>query len=119
MVTVTVAVTHLQNHPAWLRGRPPEAPLQLRGLLELLNARPRPRILLGDFNLGAAKATPILAAAGYHTIADAPTYPVDAPRITLDYVAVDGLRIVASRVATTQTSDHRAVVATVAADPLT
>ena len=116
---VSVAVTHLQNHPAALKGQPPEAPLQLRGLLEVLTARPRPRIVLGDFNLGVAKATPILTAAGYRTVADRPTFPADAPRITLDYIAVDGLRILESKVVRTHTSDHRAVVATVATDSLT
>jgi endonuclease/exonuclease/phosphatase family metal-dependent hydrolase len=115
-VGVTVAVTHLQNHPAQLKGKRPEAPLQLRGLLDVLTARPRPRILLGDFNLGVGKATPILTAAGYRTIADAPTFPSDAPRITLDYIAVDGLRILENNVVPTLTSDHRAVVATVAPD---
>ena len=99
-----------------MKGQPPEAPLQLRGLLEVLTARPRPRILLGDFNLGVGKATPILTAAGYHTVADRPTFPADAPRITLDYIAVDGLRILESNVVPTHTSDHRAVVATVATD---
>lgn len=117
-VGVTVAVTHLQNHPAALKGRPPEAPRQLRGLLEVLTARPRPRILLGDFNLGVAKATPILAAAGYRTIADRPTFPVDAPRITLDYIAVEGLHILETTVVPTYTRDHCAVVATVTTDSL-
>ena len=112
---VTVAVTHLQNHPARLRNHPREAPLQLRGLLVALNARPRPRILLGDFNLGPTNAVPILEAAGFHTVADSPTFPADRPRITLDYIAVDGLRILDYDVVPTRTSDHRAVVATVAA----
>ena len=72
--------------------------------------------MLGDFNLGVGKATPLLTAAGYRTVADRPTFPADAPRITLDYIAVDGLRIIESKVVRTHTSDHRAVVATVATD---
>ena len=58
---------------------------------------------------------PILDAAGYHTVADTPTFPADQPRITLDYIAVDGLCIVDYAVVPTRTSDHRAVVATVEA----
>ena len=112
---VTIAVTHLQHHPARLKDHPREAPLELRGLLVALNARPRPRILLGDFNLGPSNAMPILAAAGYHTVADAPTFPADRPRLTLDYIAVDGMRILDYVVVPTRTSDHLAVVATVEA----
>lgn len=114
---ITVAVTHLQHHPTRLRGEPPEAPLQLRGLLEAMQLRPRPRLLLGDLNLDAPRAKPLLAAAGFDSAPESPTFPVDQPRVTLDYIAVDGLRIVESRVVPTRTSDHRAVVAIVDTEP--
>ena len=110
---LSVAVTHLQHQPARLRDQPPEAPIQLRALLDVLAERPSPRILLGDLNLGAPSATPILAAAGYDVTPDSPTFPADRPRVTLDYIAVQGLRVVGSEVVPTHTSDHRAVVTTV------
>jgi endonuclease/exonuclease/phosphatase family metal-dependent hydrolase len=116
---VSVAVTHLQHHPARLRDQPAEAPLQLRALLEVMTRLPRPRILLGDLNLDAPRALPLLAAAGYHSAPEAPTFPVGQPRLTLDYVAVQGLRIVESEVVPSRTSDHCAVVAGVESDPIT
>jgi endonuclease/exonuclease/phosphatase family metal-dependent hydrolase len=110
---VTVAVTHLQHHGHRFRDLPPEAPVQLRGLLDALAARPSPRILLGDLNLGAPNAVPILTEAGFAVAPTSPTFPANRPRITLDYVAVDGLRVLDSEVVPTFTSDHRAVVASV------
>jgi endonuclease/exonuclease/phosphatase family metal-dependent hydrolase len=110
---VSVAVTHLQHHPARLRDQPGEAATQLRALLDVLKQRPLPRLLLGDFNLGLSRAKPLLAAAGFDCAPDVPTFPADRPRVTLDYIAVEGLRIVESAVVPTHTSDHRAVVATV------
>jgi endonuclease/exonuclease/phosphatase family metal-dependent hydrolase len=112
---VTVAVTHLQHHPARLRSQPPEAPLQLQALLDVLKQRPQPRLLLGDLNLGLSRAKPLLTAAGFDSTPGSPTFPADRPRVTVDYIAVDGLRIVESEVMRTHTSDHRAVVASVEA----
>lgn len=111
---VSVAVTHLQHHPAELGDQPREAVLQLRALLDVLNQRPLPRLLLGDLNLGPRRAMPLLTAAGFDCAPDAPTFPADQPRVMLDYVAVRGLRIVDSSVVRSRTSDHRAVVATLA-----
>jgi len=116
---VTVAVTHLQHHGRRFADRPPEAPIQLRGLLDELARRPAPRILLGDLNLGATNAIPILTAAGFTVAPTAATFPARQPRLVLDYVAVDGLQVVESEVVPTLTSDHRAVVATLApTDPV-
>ena len=56
---------------------------------------------------------PSSAAAGYHVTPASPTFPADRPRVTLDYIAVQGLRVVDSEVVPTHTSDHRAVVTTV------
>jgi len=110
---VSVGVTHLQHHPPRFKTQPREAPLQLRALLDILKQRPQPRVLLGDLNLGLARAKPLLAAAGFESVPESPTFPADRPRATIDYIAVDGLSIVHSQVAPTQTSDHRAVVADV------
>ena len=114
---VSVAATHLQHHPAELKDQPREAAMQLRVLLDVLNKRPLPRVLLGDLNLGPRRAKPLLVAAGFDCVPDVPTFPADRPRVTLDYIAAQGLRILESTVVPTQTSDHRAVVATVAVEP--
>jgi endonuclease/exonuclease/phosphatase family metal-dependent hydrolase len=108
----SVAVTHLQHHPAELRHLPAEAPVQLRALLEAFAAWAPPRIVLGDMNLGPANATPIFTAAGYEVAPTPPTFPSRDPRITLDYVAVNGVEVAAAEVVETSVSDHRAVVAT-------
>jgi len=108
---ISVAVVHLQHRPRHLAEVADEAPDQLRAALAALGERPAPRVLLGDLNLQPPRAEPILAAAGF-TVADAgPTYPADAPRIRLDYVAVEGARILEAFVAApAPISDHRAVV---------
>jgi endonuclease/exonuclease/phosphatase family metal-dependent hydrolase len=111
---VSVAVTHLQHHPARLGNAPREAPVQLWALLDVLKRRPLPRLLIGDLNLGLSRARPIFAAAGFDSTPDLPTFPGDRPRVTLDHIAVQGLRIVESAVVRSDTSDHRAVVATLA-----
>ena len=110
---VSVAATHLQHHPARFGDQAPEAPLQLRALLDILKQRPPPRMLLGDLNLGLSRAKPLLAAAGFDSVPEANTVPAEQPRVTLDYIAVDGLRIIDSTVVPIHTSDHRPVVARV------
>ena len=111
-ITMSVAVTHLQHRPARLRHLPSDTPQQLHAVLDALVARPGPRVLLGDLNLQPATARPILESAGFVVADHGPTYPADEPRIRLDYVAVDGLRVRAAWVAPrAAVSDHRAVVA--------
>jgi endonuclease/exonuclease/phosphatase family metal-dependent hydrolase len=39
-----------------------------------------------------------------------PTVPVRAPKLRLDYVAVEGLKLLSSEVIDTDVSDHRALV---------
>jgi endonuclease/exonuclease/phosphatase family metal-dependent hydrolase len=110
-MTLSVAVTHLQHRPARLADAPDEAPEQLRAVLAALRARPGPHVFLGDCNLQPGRAEPILREAGFDVAETGPTFPADAPRIRLDYVAVDGLRIEDARVASAAgVSDHRAVV---------
>jgi endonuclease/exonuclease/phosphatase family metal-dependent hydrolase len=107
----TVATTHLQHHPVELRHLAAEAPIQLRALIEELDDWPVPRILSGDLNLSPPRAVPVLVDAGYQVAASEPTFPSDAPRLTLDYVAVIGFEVVDVEVVATSVSDHRAVVA--------
>jgi endonuclease/exonuclease/phosphatase family metal-dependent hydrolase len=109
--TMSVAAVHLQHRPRHLADAEDEAPDQLRAALAALGERPAPRVLLGDCNLQPPRAVPILTAAGFAVAETGPTYPADAPRIRLDYVAVDGARIVRASVADqASVSDHRAVV---------
>src|SRR5215218_7439529 len=74
---LSVAATHLQHHPAQLRNQPREAPLQLRALLDALQQRPLPRVLIGDLNLGSSRAKPLLAAAGFDCVPESLTFPAD------------------------------------------
>jgi endonuclease/exonuclease/phosphatase (EEP) superfamily protein YafD len=116
---LSVAATHLQNR----RGRAPrtadeaeEQLVQLEVVLDALARRPRPRVLLGDLNVLPEVAEPVLAAAGYDVADSEPTVHVRAPKVRLDYVAVDGLTILASEVFDTDVSDHRALVVEAAAN---
>jgi endonuclease/exonuclease/phosphatase family metal-dependent hydrolase len=115
---LTVATTHLQNR----RGRAPRTPdeadeqlAQLDVVLDALARRPRPRVLLGDLNLLPEVAEPVLEAAGYDVAESEPTVHAGAPKVRLDYVAVDGLTIRGSEVLDTDVSDHRALVVEVVA----
>jgi endonuclease/exonuclease/phosphatase family metal-dependent hydrolase len=115
---LSVAATHLQNR----RGRAPRTPdeageqlAQLDVVLDALARRPRPRVLLGDLNVLPEVAEQALASAGYDVADSEPTVHVRAPKVRLDYVAVDGLTVVGSEVVDTDVSDHRALVVEVAA----
>ncbi len=105
---VTVVGTHLQNR----RGaQPSEAPGQLDAVLAELARWPEPWILMGDMNLRSGVVEPAVSAAGLVTHRADPTFPADAPRICLDWIASRGLgpaRVVVPRLLT---SDHRPVVA--------
>lgn len=111
-IEVSVGVTHLQHWPKRHRHLPHDAPDQLRALLDALTARAAPRLLLGDLNLAPEVVVPILADAGFTRAEHGPTFPADAPRSTLDHIAVDGLVVRrAWVVGEAAVSDHRAVVA--------
>jgi endonuclease/exonuclease/phosphatase family metal-dependent hydrolase len=113
-IALSVAVAHLQHFPAHLRHLPDEAPEQLEAVLAALRARPSPRVLLGDLNLQEPRAAPLLTSAGFTPAVTGPTFPADAPRIRLDWIAVDGLVVERAHVsARTAVSDHRPVVAEV------
>jgi endonuclease/exonuclease/phosphatase family metal-dependent hydrolase len=111
---LSVGVTHLQHYPQHLHHLPDEAPEQLEAAAGWLAARPGPRVLLGDLNLQPPRAEPILTAAGFTIAPTGPAHPADAPRVWVDYIAVDGLEVVAAGVAPrAEVSDHRAVFADV------
>lgn len=106
-VRLSVAATHLSH----VRD---EALHQLALVVAALGGMPAPRALLGDLNLDAEDVRPLVAPADL-SLADAaaPTFPARGARI--DHIAVAGLRFVDVEVPDTPVSDHRPVVATVAA----
>jgi endonuclease/exonuclease/phosphatase family metal-dependent hydrolase len=107
---LTVAATHLANRGT--REGPHPARPQLDALLARLVEVDGPTVLMGDLNLGPELAGAPIEAAGF-TRADAPpTFPSDGPRISIDWVAVRGLEVVATEVPMVAASDHRPLVAT-------
>jgi endonuclease/exonuclease/phosphatase family metal-dependent hydrolase len=111
---LSVAVSHLQHHPRALLHLPDEAPEQLRAVLGWLRERPGPRLLLADLNLQPPRAVPMLEGAGFTVAIAEPAYPAVAPRLQLDYIAVEGLSVESAGVAPAAViSDHCPVVATV------
>lgn len=100
---VSVAATHLSF-------RKGEGTVQLAALLAYFAARPLPRVLLGDLNVGADVAEPALRDAGYEVAATGPTFPAAQPRTRIDFVAVAGLEIVSAGLPEVPISDHRPIV---------
>lgn len=107
---LTVVSTHLQNR----RGDGPStAPDQLEELVGVLSGWPEPWALMGDLNLRAGTVEPILGRAGLMPLHSSPTYPSDAPRIRIDWIATRGLGEATTWVPELRSSDHRPVVADV------
>lgn len=104
--TLSVAATHLSF-------RKGEGGAQLSAVIGALGRRPLPRVLLGDLNLPPEVVEPALAAAGYRIASTGPTFPARTPRARIDYVAVEGLQVMAAEALETALSDHRPVVAEV------
>ncbi|HVW32905.1 MAG TPA: endonuclease/exonuclease/phosphatase family protein [Acidimicrobiia bacterium] len=105
-IGLSVGATHLSF-------RPGEGAVQLEVLIEALAARPGPRLLLGDLNIGPDLALPLLGAAGFAVAPTDATFPASAPRRRIDYVAVSGLGILGASTPAVGTSDHLPVVAEV------
>jgi len=99
--TLTVTNTHLSFIRFWNRR-------QLRHLVRSLASARRPLLLMGDLNMGAARAASLT---GLRSLAAHPTFPVDAPREQLDHVLADGpVRAEASAARRLALSDHQALV---------
>ena len=109
-IRCSVAVTYLQNRRKIWDDRLLESPEQLRAVLAALRTREGPRILMGDFNLYANIASPIIRDAGFVEVKHGPTFPVDKPDRSIDYIALDGLHAVNVEVVKLPVGDHRAVV---------
>jgi endonuclease/exonuclease/phosphatase family metal-dependent hydrolase len=103
---VTVVNTHL-SFIRWWNGR------QLRTLVRAVRSAPRPLLLMGDLNMGPERASGI---SGLRPLAAHPTFPADEPREQLDHVLAEGsLRASESSAPYLPLSDHRALVADIAA----
>jgi endonuclease/exonuclease/phosphatase family metal-dependent hydrolase len=97
---VTVANAHLTFVP-WWNGR------QLRHLTANLVGFPAPVVLMGDLNMGLARAGRIT---GMWAAAAHPTFPREEPTEQLDHVLVGGrLTATDARALTLPVSDHRAL----------
>ncbi|WP_421733644.1 endonuclease/exonuclease/phosphatase family protein [Cellulomonas sp.] len=99
---ITVVDTHLTYIPGWNRR-------QLRQLVGLLRAYPRPLVLMGDLNMEADAAA---KTSGLRSLAAAPTFPVAQPARQLDHILGDGpiTPSAPARAVDTGLSDHRALV---------
>ncbi|MEY2475563.1 MAG: hypothetical protein QOG87_878 [Actinomycetota bacterium] len=104
--SLSVVTTHLSV-------RAIDAGPQLEATLVALAARPPPRILLADCNMGPAAVAPLVEAAGMVLAIGPPTFPSSAPRLQIDHVAVDGMAIEAASVPESAVSDHRPLIVTV------
>ena len=103
--TWSIAVTHLSTVDE-------TAERQLVAVLDALDARPEPRVLLGDLNLEAAQVRPALLERGFQLAEGPPTWNARRRlRRRLDHVAVRGATVTASAVHKLPVSDHLAVSA--------
>lgn len=110
-LSLTVAVTHLQNH----RG---QAEVQLGFLLTHLAMRPGPCLLMGDLNLVTAEARPPVEAAGFTLVDGGHTSPVDGPTKRIDHFCTKdfdgaGITVAAVEEPRSTVSDHRPSIATI------
>jgi len=104
---LTVGVTHLATG-----GR---ARAQLPVVLERLEARPPPHLLLGDLNLTEGDVEPALAAHGLRAAPSGPTFPALSPHRRIDWIAVGGgLSVGPARVHRPLVGDHCPIVADIA-----
>jgi endonuclease/exonuclease/phosphatase family metal-dependent hydrolase len=99
-----VTTTHLSFVPWWNQH-------QLRALVHSLDALPEPVVLLGDLNMGPARAQ---AVTQMRSMAAGTTFPVDRPTEQLDHILVKGdLRSDGGGAVCLPLSDHCALVADV------
>ncbi|WP_319435050.1 endonuclease/exonuclease/phosphatase family protein [Mycobacterium sp. RTGN5] len=99
---MTVANTHLSFVPGWNH-------VQLRRLIRDLRGLPGPRVLMGDLNMSSSAR---VRRTGLHSLATAPTFPLQCPDRQLDHILTDHDGLVATDVSTPvlPISDHRPLV---------
>jgi endonuclease/exonuclease/phosphatase family metal-dependent hydrolase len=99
---MTVATTHLSFVPGW-------NVVQLRRLVRSLAGTREPLVVTGDLNMEPGQAARV---SGMRSIADAPTFPAEAPLRQLDHVLVKGplAAVGPTEAVRLPLSDHRALV---------
>jgi endonuclease/exonuclease/phosphatase family metal-dependent hydrolase len=96
-----VVATHLSYLRPW-NAR------QLRRLLRALPDRTSPLVLMGDLNMGPRPAAFLTRLS---SLADGPTFPVQAPGVQIDHLLADGVSSTSGHVVRLPVSDHCALVA--------
>ena len=99
---ITIVNTHLTFLRWWNRRQL----TKLRGSLE---GSPRPLVLMGDLNMGQARAERL---SGLTSLVTAPTFPAHEPREQLDHILASAeleAQVVRGRAHALQLSDHRAL----------
>ena len=99
---ITIVNTHLTFVGWWNRR-------QLKRLRGSVEASPRPLVVMGDLNMGQARAEQL---SGLTSLVTEPTFPAHAPREQLDHIlGSDGVRdrVSEARVHPLPLSDHRAL----------
>lgn len=98
---ITVVNTHLSFVP-WWNGH------QLRSLTKALSTMAAPRVLVGDLNMGPARAARIT---GMSPLVAAATFPSEDPREQLDHLLADGVPTAGGgRAVPLPVSDHQALL---------
>jgi endonuclease/exonuclease/phosphatase family metal-dependent hydrolase len=99
---VTAVSTHLSFVPGW-------NVYQLSRLVRDLRAFPDPVVLMGDLNMAGTRPQQV---SGYRSLADVPTFPVQAPSRQLDHILLRGRfgGSSTSRAVPLEVSDHQALV---------
>lgn len=107
---ITVGATRMTAVSTHLSVPPADSEPQLEALLQALEGRPDPHLVLGDLNL-PPDVLGSFVAAGYAVAGGGPTWPAKAPRRRIDHIAVRGVEIVGVEIPETPCSDHRPLVA--------
>lgn len=107
----TVGATHLSR-------RTRLATRQLRRCLAELRASARPRVLVGDLNLGRIRVLPWSALAGFRLLAGPATHDLrrGTPTRRIDHVLTSGARVAAASTHRLDVSDHAAISVELSAD---
>lgn len=84
---------------------------QLQLLLETMQQRPQPRVVLGDLNRVDVDVVDLVQEQGWTVASTGPTVPSWNPEIRIDYVLTQGATVVRADATALDVSDHCAVVA--------
>lgn len=85
--------------------------IQLRKIIRKMERRPKPQVLLGDFNRNLRQVRRLPWMEPMTLVEAGPTFP--AAKAQIDHIALCGLTVVATEVIGFPFSDHHALVADV------